>query len=359
MSAREEVEVDAGAEPDHADPLSDGDGLALRQVADDPAGEHLATASADQTVRIWDIGDWRKRVLIGHSGDVYDATYSGDGNWIATTGVDGWIRIWDAQSGRERKAWQYSPDSPGESATSAVFSPDDRQLLTSSDDGTWRLWDVDTGKQVFISDYTNIVHDARYSRDGTRIVTTDPHAYNTLTHDYSGLPPVEHISQVIARNVKDGRISFEPLAGNGHVYAYHDPCYLGRHNGVYDEPRELLDAIPGLKRVEMSRSRDRSFCCGGGGLALFYEPRETERMGVRRVRMAADAGANVIVTACPFCMVNIEDAVKVAGLEGQMSVVDLTELVERQLTRRHESERATANEPRERSGESGAPRASV
>jgi Fe-S oxidoreductase len=91
----------------------------------------------------------------------------------------------------------------------------------------------------------------------------------------------------------------------------------------------VLDAIPGLKRVEMKRSRDRSFCCGGGGLMLFYEPREEQRMGVMRVRMAAEAGANVIVTACPFCMVNIEDAIKVAGMEGKMTAIDLVELVDR------------------------------
>jgi Fe-S oxidoreductase len=73
----------------------------------------------------------------------------------------------------------------------------------------------------------------------------------------------------------------------------------------------------GLKRVEMDRCRDRSFCCGGGGLMLFYEPEEEQRMGVLRVEMAAEAGANVIVTACPFCLVNMEDAIKVAGLEGR------------------------------------------
>ena len=74
-----------------------------------------------------------------------------------------------------------------------------------------------------------------------------------------------------------------------------------------------------------------STCCGGGGLALFYEPTEEERIGVKRVQMAADAGANVIVTACPFCMVNIEDAIKVAGLEGRMTAIDLVELVDRQM----------------------------
>ena len=162
-----------------------------------------------------------------------------------------------------------------------------------------------------------------------RIVTADPHAFNALRHDYRDLPPVEHISQVLARAVEQGKIRFRP-AGEA-VYTYHDPCYLGRHNGLYEEPRRVLDAIPGLRRVEMARARDRSFCCGGGGLALFYEPKEKERMAVRRVRMAAEAGANVMVTACPFCMANIEDAIKVAGMEGRMEAIDLAELAERQM----------------------------
>jgi Fe-S oxidoreductase len=167
-----------------------------------------------------------------------------------------------------------------------------------------------------------------------RIVTNDPHAYNALKHDYSDVPPVEHISQVLAREVKAGNIQFNPLEKNGNsVYTYHDPCYLGRHNRIYDAPREVLDAIPGLKRVEMSRCRDRSFCCGGGGLALFYEPKEEQRMGVKRIEMAAEAGATVIVTACPFCMVNLEDAIKVAGMEGKMTAIDLAELAEKQMAR--------------------------
>ena len=164
-----------------------------------------------------------------------------------------------------------------------------------------------------------------------RIVTADPHALNALKHDYKDLPPVEHVSQLIAREVKTGKIKFNPVENDANVYTYHDPCYLGRHNKVYDDPRDVLDAIPGLARVEMSRSRDRSFCCGGGGLTLFYEPKEEQRMGVKRVQMAAEEGANVIVTACPFCMVNIEDAIKVAGMEGKMTAIDLAELVDKQI----------------------------
>ena len=166
-----------------------------------------------------------------------------------------------------------------------------------------------------------------------RIVTADPHAYNALKHDYKDVPPVEHISQVIASHVKAGKIKFNPVEDGTNVYTYHDPCYLGRHNQVYDDPRDVLDAIPGLTRVEMKRSRDRSFCCGGGGLMLFYEPKEDQRMGVKRVQMAAEVGANVIVTACPFCMVNIEDAIKVAGMEGKMTAIDMAELVDQQLVR--------------------------
>lgn len=165
-----------------------------------------------------------------------------------------------------------------------------------------------------------------------RVVTADPHAFNALKHDYKEAPPVEHISQFVARKIRSGEIRFNPVDGDK-TYTYHDPCYLGRHNDVYDEPRAVLDAIPGLKRVEMSRACDRSFCCGGGGLMLFYEAKEEQRMGVRRVQMAAAAGASVIVTACPYCMANIEDGIKVAGMEGKMTAIDLAELVDQQIAR--------------------------
>jgi Fe-S oxidoreductase len=166
----------------------------------------------------------------------------------------------------------------------------------------------------------------------TRIVTADPHALNALRKDYQNLPAVEHVSEVIAAGVESGKLKFKPLADTSRTYAYHDPCYLGRHNNTYDAPRQALDAIPGLKRVEMgSACKSRSFCCGGGGLNLFFEPEEEQRMGVIRVGMAQEAGADVIVTACPFCLTNIEDAIKVAGLEGKMEVLDLCELVDAQL----------------------------
>ena len=183
------------------------------------------------------------------------------------------------------------------------------------------------GEEMLFQTMKEMNTDAIVDSGVKHIITADPHAYNTLKCDYQGLPPVEHISQFIARNVKSGAIRLSGVNGDGKVYTYHDPCYLGRHNDLYDDPRAALDAIGGLTRVEMERCRDRSFCCGGGGLMLFYEPEEDQRMGVLRVEMAAKAGANVIVTACPFCLVNMEDAIKVAGMEGKMEAIDLSELI--------------------------------
>jgi Fe-S oxidoreductase len=185
------------------------------------------------------------------------------------------------------------------------------------------------GEEMLFMDLRDQNSDAIAAFDPKKIVTSDPHAYNALKNDYTDMPPVEHISQTILQKVKSGQLKLKPVEDAAKVYTYHDPCYLGRHNKIYDEPREALDSIPGLRRVEMARYRDRSFCCGGGGLMLFYEPEEEQRMGVLRVQMADEAGANVIVTACPFCLVNMEDAIKVAGLDGKMEAIDLAELIDR------------------------------
>ncbi len=189
------------------------------------------------------------------------------------------------------------------------------------------------GEEMLFQDIKAHNSEAILSTGAKKIITADPHAFNTLKNEYKGLPKVEHISQTITRSIKDGKIRLKPVEDPSKIYTYHDPCYLGRHNGIYEDPRQALDAIPGLNRVDMLKSRDRSFCCGGGGLMLFYEPEEEQRMGVLRVKMASNVGANVIVTACPFCLVNMEDAIKVAGLEGQMEAVDLCELIERHIDR--------------------------
>jgi len=187
------------------------------------------------------------------------------------------------------------------------------------------------GEEMLFCDLKDHNTEAILNTEAKRIVTADPHALNTLKNEYTGLPPVFHISELVAEHIQSGKLSLKETLDKDKVYVYHDPCYLGRHNNLYDAPRDAMDAIAGLNRVEMKKSRDRSFCCGGGGLMLFYEPEEEERMGVLRVQMAKEDGANVIVTACPFCLVNIEDAIKVAGLEGEMEALDFTELIERHL----------------------------
>ncbi|MBN1932918.1 MAG: (Fe-S)-binding protein [Desulfobacterales bacterium] len=187
------------------------------------------------------------------------------------------------------------------------------------------------GEEMLFMELKNSNTEAIIKSRVKRIVTSDPHAFNALKNDYIGIAPVEHISQLIARNINAGKIQLKGVEDTEAVYTYHDPCYLGRHNDIYDIPRNVIDAIPDIKRVEMLKCRDRSFCCGGGGLMLFYEPIEEKRMGQMRVEMAKKAGATVIVTACPFCMVNIEDAIKTSGLEGKMEVIDLVELIDRHM----------------------------
>jgi Fe-S oxidoreductase len=188
------------------------------------------------------------------------------------------------------------------------------------------------GEEMLFQDLKDRNTEAILTSGAKKIVTADPHAYNALKSDYRDIPPVEHISQIIVQKVKSANIRLNPVEDTSKIYVYHDPCYLGRHNNLYDDPRAAIDAVPGLKRVDMEGNcRDRSFCCGGGGLMLFYEPEEDQRMGVLRVEMAKKAGADVIVTACPFCLVNIEDAIKVAGLEGEMAAIDLCELIAGQM----------------------------
>ena len=188
------------------------------------------------------------------------------------------------------------------------------------------------GEEMLFQDLKDQNTDAILNSGVEKIVTADPHAFNALKKDYRDLPPVEHMSQTIVRNLKTGNLRLKAVEDKSKIYVYHDPCYLGRHNELYEDPREAIDAISGLKRVEMEGNcHDRSFCCGGGGLMLFYEPEEEQRMGVLRVEMAKAAGAGVIVTACPFCLVNVEDAIKVSGLEGEMEAIDLCELIARHL----------------------------
>ncbi len=172
--------------------------------------------------------------------------------------------------------------------------------------------------------------DAFQAREFKEIVAFDPHAFNVIKNDYPTKFPIVHASQLAARFLRKGSLQLHGDYLDGRLATYHDPCYLGRHNGIYDEPRAVLSRIPGLRFREMKRLRTRSFCCSGGGLLLWYEnEEEKQRMGEVRVRMAEEIGAQVIVTACPFCLINLEDAVKTTGNEGKIEIIDMVELVDR------------------------------
>jgi Fe-S oxidoreductase len=164
------------------------------------------------------------------------------------------------------------------------------------------------------------------------IVTTDPHTFNALRNEYPREDGVRvlHYTELLDEAVREGRLRFSRRLP--HRVTYHDPCYLGRYNAVYDAPRNVLRAL-GVDLVEMPRNRSDSFCCAaGGGRIWMEESSEVERPAEMRVKEAAGLdGVGTLVVACPKDYVMFTDAVKTAGLEGALAVRDLIELVEEAL----------------------------
>jgi len=171
-------------------------------------------------------------------------------------------------------------------------------------------------------------------QDFEAIVTADPHALNALLKvypEYGHRFTALHYTQLLAPLVD--QLSFTtPLKTK---VTFHDPCYLGRQNGEYEAPRRLLQAIPGLELVEMMRSRENSYCCGGGGGGMWLDAHVAghtrERLAERRVREAAQTGADVLAVCCPYEVSRFEDAIKSTGLEGQLQVRDIAELLDAAL----------------------------
>jgi len=160
-----------------------------------------------------------------------------------------------------------------------------------------------------------------------KIITTDPHAFNTFKNEYPDFgfeAEVYHSTQFAAKLIQEGRIT--PTHPVTETITYHDSCYLGRYNDVYDPPRFILESIPGVQLVEMERSRNKSMCCGAGGGGMFKE--ETgQRINVMRAEQALETGASVVGTACPYCMTMLIDGAKAKGAEETLATYDVIELL--------------------------------
>lgn len=167
-----------------------------------------------------------------------------------------------------------------------------------------------------------------------KIFATCPHCFNQLKHEYQdfgGHYSVQHHTELIAELLRDKRIPLDAKKQIEETITFHDPCYLGRYNQQYDAPRESLQALPGVKTVEMAMSKQKSFCCGAGGGRMFMEEHIGNRVNLERTDQAVSTGATTIATGCPFCMTMMSDGVKDRGIDENMKVKDIAELVAERL----------------------------
>jgi Fe-S oxidoreductase len=161
-----------------------------------------------------------------------------------------------------------------------------------------------------------------------KILVSSPHCYHTFKNEYPEFKvnfEVVHISQYLCELIKEGRLEFTKEYGK--KVTYHDPCYLGRHNDIYDEPRQALKKIPGLELTEMADSLEDSLCCGGGGGRIWMETLKGERFSDLRLEQAVDVGAEVLVTACPYCITHFEESRLTLGDNESFEIKDITEII--------------------------------
>ena len=172
------------------------------------------------------------------------------------------------------------------------------------------------------------------SYEVAKIITCDPHAYNTFKNeypDYGGKYEVIHHTQFLQNLITEGKLTIDSDVFKDKTLTYHDPCYLGRANGEYNAPRKVLDAIPSQK-VEMKRNKSFALCCGAGGGQMFKEAEKgNKEVFIERTEDALETNADIIVTACPYCMVMMTDGLKYKNREEEIKNYDIAELIELSL----------------------------
>ncbi len=162
-----------------------------------------------------------------------------------------------------------------------------------------------------------------------KVLVSSPHCYHTFKNEYPEFKvnfEVVHVSQYLFELMKGGRLQLTKEYGK--KVTYHDPCYLGRHNGIYDEPREVLKKIPGLELIEMAESREESLCCGMGGGRIWMETAKGERFSDIRLEQAIGVGAEVLVTSCPYCITQFEDSRLTLKDSEAIQIKDITEMIQ-------------------------------
>jgi len=162
-----------------------------------------------------------------------------------------------------------------------------------------------------------------------KMVTACPHCYNTIKNEYpqyGGDFEVIHYTEFFANLLEEGKLRI--IKGTGGVVTYHDSCYLGRYNDIYKPPRQILNHMPDVTPVEMEQNRRRSFCCGGGGGRMWLEERIGKRISEIRFEQVLETGAQIVATACPFCLQMFDDAIKAKAVEESLKVMDIAELLE-------------------------------
>jgi Fe-S oxidoreductase/nitrate reductase gamma subunit len=265
----------------------------------------------------WGLGqkaraDWYKGLDVKHIADKPDAEYL---FWVGCAG---------ALDERNKKVSQATVRLMNKAGVSFAILGEDE---TCNGDPARRLG----GEDIYQGQATAVAELLKEA-GVKKIFTNCPHCFNTLKNEYSDLEgnyEVYHTHQLLAKFIQEGKLK---LSGNDlGAITFHDSCYLGRHNHIYHPARQIIDAFPGARRIEMERSGDWSFCCGAGGGRAFLEEHRGTRININRTEEAVKSGAMTIGLSCPFCMTMLTDGIKALDKVDDVQVKELTELLDERV----------------------------